>query len=66
MNVDVSIVTERKEDCLRIPTGAVAQGKVQVLEDGKPVEREVKAGLSGNGYTEITEGLQESDQVVLP
>lgn len=66
MNVDVAIVTEHKEDCLRLPAGAVSQGSVQVLENGKPVEKAVKSGLSGNGYTEILEGLTESDTVVLP
>jgi HlyD family secretion protein len=65
MNVSVSIFTQRSEDCLRIPSGAVSGGAVQVLERGKSVERQVTTGATGGGYTEILEGLSESDVVIL-
>ena len=66
MNVMVSIVTERRENCLRIPTAAVNGNTVQVQNGGKTEERAVETGLSGGGYTEILSGLQEGDTVLLP
>ncbi|WP_297211313.1 efflux RND transporter periplasmic adaptor subunit [uncultured Flavonifractor sp.] len=66
MNVSVAITTERKEDCLRVPSRAVSGGTVQVLRDGKAVEVPVETGLSGGGYTEILQGLTAEDAVILP
>lgn len=66
MNVWVSIVTGRRENCLRIPTEALSGDTVQVQRDGKTEEVTVKTGISGGGYTEILEGLSEGDIVVLP
>lgn len=66
MNVSVSIFTQRSENCLRIPSGAVSGDMVQVLEGGEAVERQVTTGVTGGGYTEILEGLTERDAVILP
>lgn len=66
MNVNVAIVTERKEDCLRVPSRAVSGSTVQVLQNGKAVEVEVETGVSGGGYTEILQGLTAEDEVILP
>ena len=66
MNVQASIVTGARENCLRIPTEALSGNTVQVQREGKTEEVTVKAGISGGGYTEILEGLSEGDIVVLP
>ena len=66
MNVNVAIITDRKENCLRIPSQAVSGGTVQVLRDGKTMEIEVETGISGGGYTEILQGLTPEDEVLLP
>lgn len=66
MNVNVAIITEQKEDCLRIPSQAVSGSTVQVLRDGKTVKIEVETGISGGGYTEILQGLTAEDEVLLP
>ena len=66
MNVNVAIITEQKEDCLRVPSRAVSGNTVQVLRDGKTVEVEVETGISGGGYTEILQGLTQEDEVILP
>lgn len=44
----------------------MSQGTVQVLREGKPEEVAVETGLTGGGYVEITSGLSESDEVILP
>ena len=66
MIVNVAIITEQKEVCLRIPSQAVSGGTVQVLRNGKAVEVEVETGISGGGYTEILQGLTTEDEVLLP
>lgn len=66
MNVNVAIITEQKEECLRVPSQAISGGTVQVLRDGKAVEVEVETGISGGGYTEILQGLTTEDEVILP
>ena len=69
MSADLDIVVEKKEGILMIPERAVKEtgGKkqVQVLEIGKPVEREVKTGMRGDGgMIEIVEGLEEGELVI--
>lgn len=66
MNVSVSLLVDRREDCLRLPSRAVVNNTVQVLKDGAPVETAVCTGLSGGGFVEILEGLSQEDEVVLP
>lgn len=66
MNVSVSILCEGRADCLRVPERAVSGNSVRVLRGDEAVEVPVRTGLTGGGYTEILEGLSESDQVILP
>jgi HlyD family secretion protein len=39
--------------------------RVWVLQDGKPIERQVQIGLSDGQKTEILDGLTESDKVIV-
>ena len=66
MNVSVSIVTDRRADCLHIPVSAVTGSSVQVLRDGKAVELTVTTGMTAGGRVEILSGLSEADEVILP
>lgn len=66
MNVSVSILTEQKADCLRVPVRAVDGDTVQVLRDGKAETVTVETGMVGSQYVEILSGLTEEDQVILP
>jgi RND family efflux transporter MFP subunit len=65
---DISLVLERSEDTVIIPKQAVQiyAGKyyIQVLVDGVKEEREVKTGIKSSAYIEITEGLEEGDQLI--
>ncbi len=64
-SADVEIVLATREKVLRIPTAAILEGgKVLLLEDGKLVERSIKAGLANWEYTEISEGLQAGERIV--
>ena len=39
--------------------------RVFILADGKPMERQVKTGLSDGQRTEVLEGLAEGDMVIV-
>lgn len=66
MNVSVSIFTEGKENCLRVPVKAVDGDTVQVLRNGKTETVTVETGLWGSDYVEILSGITEEDTIVLP
>lgn len=69
MSVDLDIAVAEKNNVLIIPERAIKEtnGKkqVQILEDGKPVDREVKTGMKGDGgMVEIVNGLNEREIVI--
>ncbi|MEU7913552.1 efflux RND transporter periplasmic adaptor subunit [Microbispora bryophytorum] len=67
----VRVTTGQAADALYLPSQAVrAQGDgtavVTVADGGTHSPRTVKVGVRGDSYVEITGGLSEGDQVVLP
>lgn len=68
-SADVEIIHDHHAGVLRIPTPSLLEGK-RVLayrqSDGVLEERTVTTGLANWEHTEITSGLNEGDQVVLP
>ena len=70
LTVTVNIHVEQKTDVLLVPNGAVTTkvGKtyVQVMSpEGVIEEREITTGISNWQYTEVTEGLDEGEKVVV-
>ena len=61
------LVTNRNGSAIMVPTKAIftIAGilKVFVIENGKAVEKLVKTGLTDGELIEITEGINEGDQV---
>jgi HlyD family secretion protein len=45
--------------------GDASRQRLYVLADGKPIERQVKIGLSDGQRTEILDGVNEGDAVIL-
>jgi membrane fusion protein, multidrug efflux system len=66
MTVEVNIVARVSEDTLLAPVGAVADGAVWLVEDGVARRREVTTGIAGTGAIEVTGGLAEGAQVIVP
>ncbi len=68
MSLSATIHVARRENALLIPVEAVygsgRDATVQVVVDGRPVARQVVAGLSNNAFIEILEGLSEGEVVV--
>ncbi|MFH0846871.1 MAG: HlyD family efflux transporter periplasmic adaptor subunit [Chloroflexota bacterium] len=70
LSVTVNIILAESKDVLMVPNGAVTRSgrntQVQVMKDGVSETRVVKTGISNWQYTEVTEGLTEGEQVVVP
>jgi len=68
MTANVSIFLESREDVLVVAASAVKKSEgvnfVYVIENGKPIRREVKIGWKQGRFLEITEGLNEGDKVL--
>jgi HlyD family secretion protein len=69
MTATVDIVAEEKADVVRVPNRAIrrdARGRyVQVVQNNQLVRVDVRVGVSDAEYTEVLEGLQEGDAVVI-
>jgi len=71
LTVTVSIVTAEATDALLVPNGAILtrgpQNYVQVMSsDGTIEDRTITTGISDWQYTEVTDGLSEGEQVLIP
>lgn len=66
--VDVFLITDTRNDVLRIANGAAFNGsnlqEVFVIKNGIAERRTVKTGLSNFDYIEIVSGLKEGDEVI--
>src|SRR5262249_17985151 len=65
-----TIVIDEKNDVLVVPLRAVRRsGRDQVVDvvgaDGKPVQRPVRTGVQSETNVEITDGLQEGEQILI-
>ncbi|MDF2724637.1 MAG: efflux transporter, family, subunit [Paenibacillus sp.] len=69
LSLTATIETDRKQNVLTVPTIAVQRdndGYYVMLESGQSIEkRPIQVGLETADKTEVTEGLQEGDTVVL-
>ncbi len=71
MTVSVDLTVASKTGALTVPSvtvrGASAvQPRVLVVQDGRVAERDVTLGLRGDGTLEITSGLEEGADVIVP
>src|SRR5206468_3850775 len=70
LTANVNVVTAQKDDTIFIPNRAIRRNgrnqAVDVLVDGKTQPRNVTSGLANDTVTEITEGLQEGETVIIP
>jgi HlyD family secretion protein len=71
MTATTNIVIDQKENILAVPPRAVQrQGRDQIVnvlgDDGKPVQRVVRTGISSDSLIEIVDGVHDGDKVVIP
>ncbi len=70
MTASTTITIDEKDDVLVVPNRAVRrQGRDQIVEvvgaDGKPATRTVRTGVQNDTMVEVTDGLNEGDQVLI-
>lgn len=70
MTANVSILTDKRENTLFIPSRAVitdgAEKQVKILQNNQAVTTTVKLGIKGDdGKVEITEGLSAGQEIIL-
>ena len=71
LTVTVSIIVEESIDVLLVPNAAITtrglQSYVQVMtEEGTVEERAITTGITDYQFTEVTGGLSEGEQIVVP
>jgi len=65
-SADVELILERRDDALRIPASAVAEGgMVLILKDGLLEERTIDVGLRNWRFAEVLGGLEPGEKVVV-
>ncbi len=67
-SADVEIITAVEENVLRIPTQALFDNSLVYVyqpQDQRLREKTVRAGISNWDYTQVVEGLQEGESVVI-
>lgn len=66
-SADIEVILKQQQDVLRIPSEAILEGnKVLRLNQDDILEaRLIETGLSNWAWTEVLDGLQENDQVVV-
>lgn len=65
MPADVEVTVAQVTDTLTVPTSAVANGSVTVLDNGAASRVPVTTGIMGDTRTEIVDGLEDGAEVVL-
>ena len=68
-NVTIKLTLEQKLNTLTVPRSAVrmymGNKLVYVLEDGLRIEKQVETGIEQGNMTEILEGLEEGELVII-
>jgi HlyD family secretion protein len=65
-SADVELILEHRDDTLRIPASAVAEGgKILILKDGLLEERTIDVGLRNWRFAEVLGGLEPGVKVVV-
>ncbi len=70
MNGDVEIITEKKDNILVIPFEAIQTNDelgeyVWLVKDEQPQKQAIKTGISDDINTQVLQGLEKNDQVVI-
>ena len=65
-SADVEVILDRRDEALRIPASAVAEGgKVLVLAEDVLTEKVIEVGLRNWRYAEVLDGLELGEAVVV-
>ena len=69
MTTTVNIVLERRENVIAVPNSAVRRNRegtyAFVMQGGERVRKEIRVGYRDRDYTEVVQGLDEGERVVV-
>ena len=65
MTAETNIIIRETPEALLLPSGAVTQGNVWLVEENMLVKRKVTIGAKGLKETEILSGIEDDDVIVL-
>ncbi len=65
MTTEVNIIARVDEEALLVPEGALLDGTVWVVAEGRAWRRKVRVGVYAEDRVEILEGLEEGEMVIL-
>jgi multidrug efflux pump subunit AcrA (membrane-fusion protein) len=66
MSVEVNVIAREKPNALLVPSNAIIESSVFVVEGGRLRKRNVRIGIRGTQQTEILSGVTENEQVASP
>src|SRR5690606_22401461 len=66
MSVEANVVTRQKADALLVPSDAVSDGRVLVVDGDRGSWRQVAIGIRGTRKVEIVSGLAEDERIAAP
>jgi RND family efflux transporter MFP subunit len=66
MSVEANVITREKEGALLVPSDAVQDGSVFVIEAGRARRRQVALGIRGSRAVEVASGLKDGERVASP
>jgi macrolide-specific efflux system membrane fusion protein len=70
MTTTVTIYLESRKNVLTVPSRAITREKgerfVTVVDGDAQINKKIKTGWYDNSYTEVTEGLEEGETILLP
>lgn len=65
MNADLSIEINKKDNALLVPVGAISNGSITLLKDGKKEKVKVEIGISDSEFAEILSPTLKADDEIL-
>jgi RND family efflux transporter MFP subunit len=66
MSVEVNVVTREKDNVLLVPTDAIQENAVYVIDGSTARRRKVEIGIRGTRQSEVISGLRENERVASP
>jgi multidrug efflux pump subunit AcrA (membrane-fusion protein) len=66
MSVEANVIAREKPNALLIPTDAVQDSSVFVVEGDRAHRRKIKIGIRGTRMTEVLSGLKEGERIIAP
>lgn len=64
LTLEVNIVTRHAARTLLVPTGALENGHVWIVRDGRARAKAVRTGITGSNEVQILSGLSQGERVV--